>query len=70
VNGAGDDFFAGAGFALDQGYRVGFGNNANLIQDILKCGTTAHHLFCELSDSAWFMKHGFLSFFPAPLCLG
>ena len=42
VNGAGDDFFAGAGFALNQGHGVALGDHANQIQNALKCGAVAH----------------------------
>jgi hypothetical protein len=41
MNGAGDAFIAGAGFALNQGHRIGFCDHADQSQGLLKCRTEA-----------------------------
>jgi len=45
MNGAGDDLLASAGFALNQGHRVGFGDHANQGKHLLKCRTDTNDLF-------------------------
>jgi len=44
MNGAGDDLFAGAGFALNQGYRIALCDHADQSQDLLKSRTEANDL--------------------------
>jgi hypothetical protein len=46
VNGMGDDFFARAGFVLNQGYRIGIGYHTNQVQDFLKREASSHNLDC------------------------
>ena len=50
VNGAGDDLLAGAGFALNQGYRIAFCDHADQSQDLLKCRTEANDLLVFEGD--------------------
>jgi hypothetical protein len=44
VKGAGNDFFARAGFALNQGYRIAIGDDTNHVQDLLKREASSHNL--------------------------
>jgi hypothetical protein len=44
MHGAGDDFFSSAGFALNQGLGIAFGDHTNDMQDLLKREASSHHL--------------------------
>src|SRR5580700_4519 len=59
MNDAGDELFSGTGVALNQGYRIGIGDHANQIQNLLKRETSSHNLV----DGAQFALHKSSSFY-------
>ena len=55
VNGAGDDFFARAGFALNQCHAVAIADHTNQVQDLLKREAASHNL--DGAGGAWLAIH-------------